>query len=223
MRATIRILCFALLVAVCFAGAAAQAMPEPQYLLQDNFFLLYGVAGNPLAAGATIDTIGSVNRLVHWDRSETAAWFELHGVANNPVTVNGNVASTVFDSGTFTITSTTGGVVLWTGNIENLVVRTKVDATKYPAGTYPRPSFETQPVDFEAVGSGSFVRTGGTWTDSRLALDWFGTYNTDYDVDRTYASGNLQGRLLAPEPGSIAGLLCGFIGLTGFVAARKRR
>lgn len=225
MKTTIRIICIlAVTSVICLAGAAVWAMPESQYFVQDNFLMTYGEVGNPLSAGTTVETYGSINRLIHWDVPQTAAYFSLSGVASNAGQINGAVTSMVFDTGSFTITSEAngGGIVLWTGTIQNLSVQSNLSALPYPASGYPRPSFESQPVDFEGVGSGVFIRTGGTWTDSKLILDWFGTYDTNYDAEHTMATGDLQGRLIVPEPGSIAGLLCGLVGITGFLGVRRR-
>lgn len=197
-------------------------MPQPAYFLQDDFVLTFGSTGNPLATGTNIRTIDYSTRLLNWNDNNLAGWFHLNADLSSGET-NGGVWTMNFTSGSFSITDgPTGGTVYWSGTVDQLTLSGYVTSPLfgYPATGYPRPAYETEPTEFVAVGAGRFTRQSGTWTDTQLLLDWVGSYNWNYDAstpqDSTSIIGNLQGRLVVPEPGSVVALLSGLIGLVGF-------
>jgi len=208
-----------LALAVC-----ASAMPEPTYFCQDDFMLTFGEIGNPLAEGTALSAAG---RLLKWSENKLAGWFSLEAAMSQPGQVVGDKWTVTFDEGTLTLHSTkTGGTVYWTGNLQQLTLTGYVDPSgRFAASAFPRPSYESEPTEFIAVGNASFQRTGGTWTDPALVLQWVGSYNWNYDEDTPQASstvfGNLQAKIAVPEPGSVAALVCGLVGFVGFAGRRR--
>lgn len=205
-------------------AVAANAMPEPTYFWQDDFTLVFGEIGNPLAEGTSLLAAG---RLLKWNENKLAGWFNLEVSMNQPGQVIGNYWKATFDTGTLTLHSAkTGGTIYWSGIVQELTITGFVDpAGRYLASAYPRPVYETEPTEYIAVGTGSFLRTGGTWTDPVLVLPWIGSYNWNYDDDSAEVSstiyGNLQAKIAVPEPASVAALLCGMVGLLGFAGRRR--
>lgn len=199
-------------------GVGTQAMPKPQYFCQDDFIMTFGEVGQPLAAGTTIAADG---RLLMWSDNLLAGWFTMNATVSHAGQSSSGVWSLVFDTGTFKITSRPdgSGTTYWEGSIEQLTL-TGYDqfSTHYAAAGYPRPAYAVQPEQFVSVGAASFARSGGTWTDPKLQMDWLGGYNWTYDNSTPETSshiyGNLQG-MLTPEPGSLAALVCGIVGLAG--------
>lgn len=225
MKTTTKMWCICAIAVLCLAATGAWAMPEPIYFAQDNYTITFGELGNPISAGTSISAAG---HLVRWDAEHIIAYFTLTATAPTAGTETGGLGTTNFSNGTFKITSEAGGAgnLLWTGSVRNFNMSVYTDfTTRFPV-TYARPAYEDQPTEYWGIGSAAFDRTGGQWTDSHLAFDWFGTYNWNFDEvppqDATYAIANLQGRLLVPDAGSATALLCGLVGLTGFVARRRR-
>jgi len=217
-------LLIAVLALVGLAVAAA-AMPQTAYFCQDDFNLIFGEHGNALAANSELIADG---RLLQWNENKLVGWFSLDAVASQAAQVTATTWTMTFDSGTFSIHSTkSGGTVYWQGTISNLTITGFVDqAARYSATTYTRPSYETEPTEFIAVGGATLARTGGTWTDPQLSLPWMGSYNWNYDGDTPEESdnlyGNLQAKLTVPEPAGFAAILSGLVGLAGLIG-RKRR
>lgn len=203
-------------------------MPQPSYFLQDDFVLTFGEIGNPLAANTSIHTINYSTRLLYWNQNLLAGWFHLDATASSAGQVSGGMWTLVFDTGTFSITpSPASGTPLWSGTVDHLTITGYVDPNaRFAAAGYPRPTYETEPTEFTAVAEGKFTRTSGTWTDPQLLLDWVGSYNWNYDAstpqESTIIIGNMQARLVVPEPAGVVALLCGLVGLIG-LKARKRR
>ena len=207
---------------------AAKAMPEPTYFCQDDFTLAFGETGNPLAVGTELNADG---RLLHWDDNKLAAWFSFDAVLSQPGQMSGSTWTMTFDSGTFTIhTTKTGGAILWAGTIDNLTFTGYVDEdVRYDASVYDRPVYEDEPTEFISVGTAKFDRIpgilGGTWTDPQIFMEWAGSYNWNYDEnlpqDSSTLYGNLQGKIVVPEPAGVVALLSGIIGLVGFVGRRR--
>jgi len=204
-------------------GVAASAMPQTSYFCQDDFTLLFGEAGNPLATNTSITADG---RLLYWNDNKLAGWFSFDAVVSQG-SISGSMWTLTFDTGTFTVHSTkTGGTVYWTGTINNLTMTGYVDPNaRYDASVYSRPAYESEPTEFISVGSAAITRTGGIWTDPNLILQWAGSYNWNYDGDTPQESenlyGNLQAKLTVPEPGSMIAMLSGLVGLISFTG-RKR-
>jgi|GEM_PF-2011711 len=214
-----------ILTVLIMVGSCVQAAPKPVYFAQDDFVLTYGALGNPLAVGTNIDAGG---RLLDWGADKILCWFTLTGQASAPGQVVGGESVLNMDQGTLTITTMRngGGTVLWQGSVNSLQFKSHVNpAENYNASNYSRPAYESQASQYLSVGNGIFTRTGGSWTDPKMTMDWFGSYNWNYDGDTpqtsSYATGNLQGKLVVPEPGSIIALICGSVGLIG-AAMRKR-
>lgn len=203
---------------------AANAMPEPTYFCQDDFTMTFGATGNPLAVDTELIADG---RLLHWDDNKLAAWFSFDAVLSQPGQVSGNTWTMTFDSGTFTLhTTKTGGATLWAGTIDHLTFTGYVDEdVRYDASVYDRPVYEDEPTEFISVGDAKFTRTGGTWTDPQIFMQWAGSYNWNYDEnlpqDSNTLYGNLQAKLVVPEPAGVVALLSGIIGLVGFVGRRR--
>jgi hypothetical protein len=212
-------------------GVAASAMPEPTYFCQDDFTLTFGETGNPLSVGTELSADG---RLLKWNDNKLAGWFSFHGVMSQPGVVSGNTWTMIFDSGTFEIHSTkTGGTRYWAGSIEHFTLTGYVDPDgRYDAtdpSAYPRPAYEDEPTEFISVGAAEFDRIpglpGGTWTDPQIFMQWIGSYNWNYDEDTPEDSntlyGNLQAKIVVPEPAGLIALLSGIVGLVGFVGRRR--
>lgn len=214
----------ALAVILTFAGVAAQAMPEAAYFCQDDFIMTFGELGQPLSVGTTIEGDG---RLLFVNQNKLAGWFTFSATVSYAGQSNNGMWRLDFDTGTFKITSKpTGGTVYWSGTIDNLTFIGYDDPNmRYSAADYPRPIFETEPTEFLSVGKAKFTRLDGTWTDPELFLDWIGSYNWNYDEDTLEQStnifGNLQARLVVPEPSGIVALACGLVGLVGIYRKRS--
>ena len=214
----------AIVVGIMMIGVAGWAMPQSSYFCQDDFTLTFGALGNPLAAGTSIDADG---RLLFWNDNKLAGWFTISGVMSQAGQVSNGMWTTVFDSGTINITTKpTGGATLWAGTVDHFTVTGYLDPNlRFNASAYPRPTYETEPTEFISVGAAAFTRTGGTWTDPQLYMDWAGSYNWNYDADTPQESttlyGNLQGKLCIPEPGTVTALVCGLVGLTGLLRRRR--
>ena len=202
------------------------AMPLDAYFAQDDFVLTFGSLGNPLASDATIVANG---RLLNWTTNKISGWFTISAAATNAAQIVNDQWITNFDQGTFKITSgiNGGGSVLWSGTVDQFIVKGYTNPGISIPATFSRPSYESEPTEFLAVGDAAFTRTSGTWTDQSLKLDWMGSYNWSYDADTVSESsliyGNLQGRLIVPEPGSILMLAFGTASLVGTVLRKRAR
>lgn len=218
---------FALILTVLLVlvAVSVQAMPEPSYLMQDDFSLTFGELGNPLAGGTSFDGTG---RIVLWNVEKFAGSFVLSAVAGAPAVDLGNQWRMNFNQGTFKITSLPygNGVTLWEGRVDNLLLTGNKDNSKILAAAYDRPAYENEPTEFNQIGSAKFIRTSGVWTDPVINMEWGGSYNINYDANTVAESsmliGNLQGKLVAvPEPGGLLLIGSGLISLVG-LAKRKR-
>ena len=220
----------AAVIALLAFAVVAQAAPEPVYFLQDDLTLEFGQPGDPLAAGTDLDLDG---RVVLWGVSKIAAWFQLTAATTAYADDLGSQWRMGFNDPSGVLTITTGkegtGSVLWAGSVDHFYVLGHKNNSIYDATTYDRPAYETEPAEFNYVGSASFTRTGGdpTWSDPVLLMDWLGVYNLTLDGDTVQQSenifGNLQGKLFVPEPSGMLALLVGGLGLASFVGKRKRR
>lgn len=233
MRMTIQIWCILLIaVGLFFSASGAWAMPESAYFLQDDFVLTFNQPTDPPAAGAVLQISFNPNtsvpggpRVVYWDHDQKAAWFSLSATASGPAAVANGIATIHFDNGTFTINSESDGSGnnLWTGSIDSFSIQYYTDfTTHFPSSVYDRPDYPNarQWSSYDIVGCGVFNKTGGTWSDSKLVMDWVGGSQMNQGEDGVYY-GNLEGKLVTPEPGSAAALLCGLTGLSGFVLKRR--
>ena len=218
-----RLLCFAAVVVLVVSGSCLQAAPEAMYFVQDDFWQIFGEQGNPGSAGTQI---GADGRLVLWDVDQVAGWWTLSAVTTAGAFDNGSGQwQTNYEQGTVTVTdSRTGGNVLWQGSVVSLYTLVNMDQSPFDATAYDRPDYENQPETFLSVGFGEFARTGGSWLDPGLVLDWMGTYNWNFNGatpgESSEMYGNIQGKLVVvPEPASFVSLLL----LTGGLAGRCRR
>jgi hypothetical protein len=209
-------------IILMLAGVTAQAMPQPAYFLQDDFVLTFGAKGDPLAVGTNIHTIDYSTRLLNWNDNNLAGWFHLDATLGSAGQTSNGAWVLNFTTGTFSITEKpTGGQTYWSGAVDQLTLMSHTDPSlQYPAAGYARPAYEGEPTEFVAVGAGKFSRTSGTWADPQLELDWAGSYNWNYDAntpqDSTSIIGNMQAKLIAPEPASAVALMSGLVGLVGF-------
>ena len=221
-----RILTVIVVLLVC-AGTSAVAMPQDAYFLQDDIlydFATVGIGG----AGGTINADG---RLTRWSANVVEGWFLIENASNSqPQQDIGTEWQIVLDSGTFKITGGPNGTgpTYWVGDIEYFTLTYKKNDTMYSAAGYDRPSYESEPTEFQTVGIAKLNRTGGTWTDDVLYMEWNGTYNWNFDNEDTeqasFGIGNLQAKLVAvPEPAGVVAMLYGGLGLGVLVVRRKRR
>jgi hypothetical protein len=205
-------------------GVGASAMPKSEYFCQDDFVLTYGAVGQPMAVGTTISADG---RLLLWDSNTIAGWFAMDATVTKAGQSSNGQWNMTFSTGTFKITSKPiGGTTYWEGSVSNLsFTGYDLASTLYDAAGYNRPGYVFDPLKFTSVGGATFTRTGGTWTDPTISMSWLGNYNWTYDNTTPETSnhllGNLQARLVAPEPGSLAAMLCGLVGI-GHYWRRKR-
>lgn len=219
----------ALVLVVLFAllAVSAQAMPQSMYFMQDDYILDFGQTGNPLSGGTTIDAVG---RIVLWNVETFAGSFVLSSVAGGPAVDLGNQWRMNFNQGTFKITSLPygNGITLWEGTVDYFYVTGNNDNSKFSAAAYNRPAYETEPSEFNQVATARFTRTGGTWTDPAIGMEWGGTYNINYDAttlpESSMLIGNLQGKLVVvPEPGGLLAICSGLVGLVGVASRRRTR
>lgn len=222
MKLTIWIIA-AIAVALLLVGVTAQAMPKSSYFLQDDFIMTFGQTGDMLAAGTEMSGSG---RLLDWDKNKLVGWFAFDAKVTYAGQASNGEWMLTFDDGTFNITKPTGGTTLWAGTIDHFTIKGYTDpSTRFAAANYLRPIYENQPTEFISVGGAKFIRTAGAWTDPTLLLDWIGAYNLNLDADTPAEStnifGNLQARLVVPEPAGIVAMICGLVGLVGF-GVKKR-
>ncbi len=214
----------AITATLILTGVGALAMPKPEYFCQDDFVLTFGAVGQPMAVGSTLAADG---RLLQWDNNTIAGWFSMTATLQSAGQSSNGQWNMVFNTGTFKITSTpVGGITYWEGKISNLSF-TGYDLTsaRYDAANYDRPGYVTDPVEFTSVGGATFARTGGTWTDPKIHMSWLGNYNWTYDnatpATSNHLLGNLQAKLTTPEPGSLAAVFCGLVGLSHYWRRRR--
>lgn len=216
-----------LVVSLLALALYAQAMPEPYYLMQDDFILTFGAPGNPLAAGSQIDSTG---RIVFWNMEKFAGSFSLSTTAGAAAVNLGSQWQMDFNQGTFKITSQPAGngVTLWEGAVSSFLVTGNNDGSKFSAAPYDRPSYEDDPASFDQVCSATFTRTSGVWTDQVIEMEWGGTYNITFDgntiPESSWMLGNLQGKLVTvPEPSGLLLIGGGLASLAGVIKRRRTR
>jgi len=214
------------LVVVLLVASVVSANAGQYYFAQDDFTLTFGAQGQPGAAGGTFTATGYIKQ---WTANTAIAWFSLTGKTTAGAAPVGTQYLTTYDLSTLTIyaglvkgnTTTT----LWAGNgwLNTLV---NADASTFTPNI--QPWYETQPVQYNSIGSADFMATStsGTFTSPEFVAQ-LGTYNWSYDnvtpALRTTQFGNTQGKLEAvPEPMSVMLGIMGLGSVAGFMKLRRK-
>ncbi len=196
-----------------FMTMAVQASAFP-YFLQDDFTY------NPFSAYKLV----ADGRIQSWERKDIIAWFDMKATTELATSTVGDTWQMEFGGGTLKIYFSDPNNPLWLGTFDSMIIYGKNNGV-YNVATegFPRPSYETQPTEYKAMGYLTANKVAGTWKAPQIFIE-LGFYNIADVIDSEIGVGNMQGRLtIVPEPGTIAALITGMASLGGLAIKKFRR